>query len=232
MDNKKEMKLSNFTLAALFLCQIGSSYILKKTIDPSTLTEHGKESLAYGNKGLTAKADDEIPNSFIQHNFVDHLLFLAKNKKKLLVRDDIQCNIFMDDLDTKIDELMKERVDLYEKTKKIQEDIEAKKKRIFFKIGMKKNVNDLEAVYNKNLVELEELDKKILKLTVFEEYCLKYGCLEKPKETTEDPIEFVVENAAKTLDDAAKIAEKAAEEVKKVGEKAMNFFNKKVLGRH
>ena len=227
------MKLSNFTLAALFLCQIGSSYILKKTIDPSTLTEQGKESLFYGNKGLTTKKDEEIPNSFIQHNFVDHLLFLANNNKKLLVRDDLQHISFMVDLNTKIDELMKERDDLYEKTKKIQDDLEAKKKTISFKFfGMKNNVNGLEADYNKNLVELEELDKKILKLTFFKEYCHDHGCLEKPKEATEDPIEIVAENAAKTLDDAAKIAKKAAKKVKKVGKKAVNFFNKKVLGRH
>ena len=206
----RKMKITKYAFFFVGLVSASSSaqpYQLRQTPDPSIIANSfGMASKKLSN-GIANMSDDEIKRDFriFSEEIIDHLyhLSIGTEKGKLVVKDDEQHEFFMDVMEKEFDHLKLARDRAYKHAKETKDNLDKESNKIFFKDATK--IRQLQAKFNEELETLKTIDKKLLKLVAFKDYCSKEGCTVKEKrknsftEGISNFLGFNTANAAKAL---------------------------------
>lgn len=207
-----------FLLVGLVSASSAVEYRLRDTPDPSIIaSDYGSSSDKFDN-GIVGKNERDIKLLFgiFRDETIDHLYNLTIGSKKgKLAFEEGQYEIFMDALNQSLNHLQQERDRAYKHAKGTEEALLAESGKMFFKDKAK--IQELEPRLRSELEELKSVDKKLLKLRAFSDYCSLEGCLFKKTKSFTDEISELFGSNKENKNNANE------------NNNVFNFFNRKAV---
>lgn len=214
------MKITKFAFLFVGLVSASASveYRLREEPDPSIIAaEVGRPSEKFAN-GIVGMNEREIKLLFgiFRDETIDHLYNLTVgSEKRKLAYEEGQHDIFMNALAQELKHLQLERDRTYKHAKGTEDALRAESGKMFFKDKAK--IQDLEARLSRDLEELKAVDKKLLKLRAFSNYCSDEGCLFKKTRSFTDGISELFGSNKENKNNANE------------NNNVFNFFNRKAV---